>query len=173
MTMPLVFGLLVILFAVIGSLRGWAKELLVACALVLAMFINMLLDKYASGLLSSLPPAEMFGVRAGVFAILTYFGYLTPRLPWIPADRFLRERLQDWLLGAVLGAVNGALLFGSVWFFLHKAGYPFPGLEQALASASNPDVTAMMQYMPPVLLGEMWVFVAVAVAFIFVIVVFV
>jgi hypothetical protein len=31
----------------------------------------------------------------------------------------------------------------------------------------------MMQYMPPVLLGEMWVFVAVAVAFIFVIVVFV
>jgi uncharacterized membrane protein required for colicin V production len=126
MTLPLVFGLLVVLFAVIGSLRGWAKELLVACSLVLAMFINMLLDKYAAG-----------------------------------------------LLGAVLGALNGALLFGSIWFFLHKAGYPFPGLEQALASASNPDVTAMMQYMPPVLLGELWVFVAVAVAFIFVIVVFV
>jgi len=173
MTMPLVFGLLVVLFAVIGSLRGWAKELLVACSLVLAMFINMLIDKYAAGLLSSLPPAEMFGVRAGVFALLTYFGYLTPRLPWIPAERFLRERLQDWLLGAVLGAVNGALLFGSIWFFLHTAGYPFPGLEQALESASNPDVTAMMQYMPPVLLGELWVFVAVAVAFIFVIVVFV
>jgi hypothetical protein len=30
-----------------------------------------------------------------------------------------------------------------------------------------------MQYMPPMLLGELWVFVAVAVAFIFVIVVFV
>jgi hypothetical protein len=162
-----------VLFAVIGSLRGWAKELLVACSLVLAMFVNMLLDKYAAGLLSSLPAAEVFGVRAGVFGILTYFGYLTPRLPWIPADRFLRERLQDWLLGAVLGAVNGALLFGSIWFFLHQAGYPFPGFEQALAGANNPDVTAMMQYMPPVLLGELWVFVAVAVAFIFVIVVFV
>lgn len=173
MTMQLVFGLLVVLFAVIGSLRGWAKELLVSCSLVLAMFVNMLLDKYASGLLSSLPPPEVFGVRAGVFAVLIYFGYLTPRLPWIPADRFLRERLQDWLLGAVLGAVNGFLLFGSIWFFLHKAEYPFPGFEQALASASNPDVTALMQYMPPVLLGELWVFVAVAVAFIFVIVVFV
>ena len=173
MTMPLVFWLLVVLFAVIGSLRGWAKELLVACSLVLAMFINMLLDKYAAGLLSTLPAPEVFGVRAGVFALLTYFGYLTPRLPWIPADRFLRDRLQDWLLGAVLGAVNGVLLFGSIWFFLHRAGYPFPGFEQAQLSANSPEVTAMMQYMPPILLGELWVFVAVAVAFIFVIVVFV
>jgi hypothetical protein len=173
MTMPLAFGLLVVLFAVIGSLRGWAKELLVSCALVLAMFINMLLDRYASGLLSTLPPQEIFGVRTGVFAVLAYFGYLTPRLPWIPAERFLRERLQDWLLGIVIGALNGALLAGSLWFFLDKAGYPFPGFEQALASAKSPEITAMMQYMPPVLLGEMWVFVAVAVAFIFVIVVFV
>jgi hypothetical protein len=173
MSMPLAFGLLVALFAVIGSLRGWAKELLVSCALVLAMFINMLLDKYASGLLSTLPPPEMFGVRAGLFAVLAYFGYLTPRLPWIPAERFLRDRLQDWLLGIVIGAVNGALLAGSLWFFLDKAGYPFPGFEQALASAQSPEITEMMRYMPPVLLGEMWVFVAVAVAFIFVIVVFV
>src|SRR4030042_464609 len=170
MTMPLGFWLLVLLFAVIGSLRGWAKELLVACSLVLAMFINMLLDKSPAGLLSSLGPAEAFGVRAGVFALLTYFGYLTPRLPWIPGDRFLRERLQDWLLGIVLGALNGVLLVGSIWFFLHKAGYPFPGFESALASASSPEITAMMKYIPPVLLGELWVFVAVAVAFIFVIV---
>jgi hypothetical protein len=173
MTMPVAFSLLVVLFAVIGSLRGWAKELLVACSLVLAMFINMLLDKYATGLLATLSAPEVFGVRAGVFALLTYFGYLTPRLPWIPADRFLRERLQDWLLGAVLGAVNGFLLFGSIWFFLHKAGYPFPGFEPAQLSAKSPEIVSMMQYMPPVLLGEMWVFVAVAVAFIFVIVVFV
>jgi hypothetical protein len=173
MSMPLAFWLMVALFAVIGSLRGWAKELIVACSLVLAMFVNMLLDKYASGLLATLSAQEVFGVRAGLFAVLAYFGYLTPRLPWIPAERFLRERLQDWLLGIVLGALNGALLIGSLWFFLHKAGYPFPGFEQALASAKSPEVTAMMQYMPPVLLGEMWIFVAVAVAFIFVIVVFV
>ncbi|MBN1438416.1 MAG: hypothetical protein JW929_03315 [Anaerolineales bacterium] len=173
MTMPLVFSLAVLFFAAIGSLRGWAKELLVSCALVLAMFINMLLDKYASGLMASLPAPEVFAIRAGVFAILAYFGYLTPRLPWIPADRFLRERLQDWLLGIVLGALNGLLLFGSLWFFLHQAGYPFPGFEQALAHARDPEIVSMMKYMPPILLGELWVFVAVAVAFIFVIVVFV
>jgi hypothetical protein len=173
MTMPMVFWFLVALFAVIGSLRGWAKELLVACSLVLAMFINLLITKYASSLLATLTVQEVFGIRAGVFGILAYFGYLTPRLPWIPGERFMRDRLQDWLLGTVIGAVNGALLVGSVWFFLHRAGYPFAGFEMAKLNANNPDVAAMIQYMPPALLGEAWVLVAVAAAFIFVIVVFV
>jgi hypothetical protein len=173
MTLSLVFWCLVILFAAIGSLRGWAKELLVGCALVLALFVNLLLNKYAQGLLQNLGPAEEFGVRAGIFALLAYFGYLTPRLPWLPGERFMRERLQDWLLGAALGALNGMLLFGSIWYFLHQAGYPFPGFEAAQAAAKNPDIVAMMQYMPPVLLGETGLFIAIAVAFIFVIVVFV
>jgi hypothetical protein len=85
----------------------------------------------------------------------------------------MRDRLQDWLLGMVLGALNGALLAGSIWFFLHRAGYPFPGLEAARLSAQNPDVAAMVKYMPPAILGETWVLVAVAAAFVFVIVVFV
>ena len=173
MTMPLVFWCLVALFAVIGSLRGWAKELLVACALVLAMFINLLIDKYATPLLTTLTIQELFGVRAGVFCVLAYFGYLTPRLPWIPGERFMRDRLQDWLLGIVLGALNGFLLVGSVWYFLHRAGYPFPGMEIARLSATSPDVMAMIRYLPPVLFGEVWVYVAVAAAFVFVIVVFV
>jgi hypothetical protein len=173
MSMPMVFWCLVVLFAVIGSLRGWAKELLVGCALVLALFINLLIDKYAAPLLATLGVQEVFLVRAGVFCVLAYFGYLTPRLPWIPGERFMRDRLQDWLLGIVLGALNGALLAGSIWFFLHRAGYPFPGLENARTAAGNPDVAAMIKLMPPVLLGEIWVFVAVAAAFVFVIVVFV
>ncbi len=61
------FWLMVVFFAVIGSLRGWAKELLVSCSLVLAMFVNMLLDKYAAGLLSNLAAPELFLVRAGVW----------------------------------------------------------------------------------------------------------
>jgi hypothetical protein len=173
MTLSTVFWLMVALFAVIGSLRGWAKELLVACALILAMFINLLIDKYAGSLLATLTIQEVFGVRAGVFCALAYFGYLTPRLPWIPGERFMRDRLQDWLLGTVLGAVNGFLLAGSVWYFLNRAGYPFPGFEIARLSAGTPEVKAMLQYMPPALLGEAWVLVAVAAAFVFVIVVFV
>jgi hypothetical protein len=173
MSLTAVFVLLVILFAAIGSLRGWAKELLVGCALILALFINLLIDKYAQGLLASFAPIDVFFLRAGIFCLLAYFGYLTPRLPWLPGERFLREKLADWLLGIVIGALNGAMLFGSLWLFLHRADYPFPGFEAARAAAQNPDVTALMQYMPPILLGETGLFIAVAVAFVFIIVVFV
>jgi hypothetical protein len=173
MSMPMVFWVCVGVSAAVGSLRGWAKELLVGLGLVLALFINLLLDKYAQGVLQTLAPAGLFGVKAGVFALLAYFAYLTPRLPFLPDHQFLREHLQDWLLGALLGAVNGAFLAGSIWFFLHKAGYPFVGLEAARASATNPEITNMIQYMPPMMLTEMWVYIAVAAAFVFVIVVFV
>jgi hypothetical protein len=173
MSMPLVFWVCVGISAAVGSLRGWAKELLVGFGMVLALFINLLLDKYAQGILHSLQPAELFCVKAGVFALLAYFAYLTPRLPFMPEHQFMREKLQDWLLGALIGAFNGAVLAGSIWFFLHKAGYPFAGFEAARTMSASPEVTSMMLYMPPMLLTEMWVYVAVAAAFIFVIVVFI
>jgi hypothetical protein len=171
--MPLVFWVCVVAFAVIGSLRGWAKELLVGFGMVLALFINLLMDKYAQGILQTLQPGELFGVKAGVCVLMAYFAYLTPRLPFMPEHQFLRERLQDWLLGMLLGALNGALLAGSIWFYLHKAGYPFLGFETARASAASPDITGMIAYMPPMLLTETWIYIAVAAAFVFVIVVFV
>ncbi len=35
------FGILIALFAIIGAVRGWAKELLVTSAIILALFILM------------------------------------------------------------------------------------------------------------------------------------
>ncbi|MGA2111323.1 MAG: hypothetical protein ABSG98_04130 [Anaerolineales bacterium] len=173
MTIALVFWLLVFVFALIGSLRGWAKELLVSFSMVIALFINLLLNKYATGILSTLSTDTLFWVRAGLVGLMAYLGYLAPKVPWVPENRFLREHVQDGLLGFVLGAVNGALVFGSIWYFLHMAGYPFPGLEFARQTAQNPQIVTMMRYMPPVLLGETWLLVVVAVVSVFVIVVFV
>ena len=42
-SLTVLFGLLVLLFAVIGAMRGWAKELLVTSAVVLALFIIQIL----------------------------------------------------------------------------------------------------------------------------------
>jgi len=173
MSIGLVFWFMVLVFALVGSLRGWAKELLVSFSLVLALFVNLLLQKYALNLLEAMRLVDLFWVKAGVFGGLAYFGYLTPRLPWLPGNRFVREHLQDWLLGMIIGAVNGALLFGSLWFFLHQAGYPFAGMEFARQTATDPQVVAVMRSMPPMLLGETWLLVAVAIAFVFVIVIFV
>jgi hypothetical protein len=77
------------------------------------------------------------------------------------------------LLGLFLGAVNGYLVFGSLWFFLNDAGYPFSFIIQ-------PDVNSeigiaaqeLLAFMPPELLGGPTIYFAVAIAFVFVLVVF-
>ena len=46
MSIVYVLWMYVILFAVIGMLRGWAKELLVAFSVILALALNLLLKQY-------------------------------------------------------------------------------------------------------------------------------
>lgn len=46
MSVVYIFWMYVILFGVIGAIRGWAKELLVAFSVVTALAVNLLLEKY-------------------------------------------------------------------------------------------------------------------------------
>jgi hypothetical protein len=84
-----------------------------------------------------------------------------------------REKLQDIILGAVIGAFNGYLIAGTIWLYMSDAGYPFPNAitppSGDIATAAN----AMLHYMAPHLLGIPGIYFAVVIAFIFVIVVFV
>ena len=45
-SLSVVFWMYVILFAVIGGIRGWAKELLVSFSVILAMTFSTLLSNY-------------------------------------------------------------------------------------------------------------------------------
>ena len=47
MTLTFAFWMYVIIFAVIGGLRGWAKELIVTFSVILAMFFLEVLGRYA------------------------------------------------------------------------------------------------------------------------------
>jgi hypothetical protein len=46
MSIVYVFWMYVVLFGVIGAMRGWAKELLVAFSVILALALNHVLRKY-------------------------------------------------------------------------------------------------------------------------------
>jgi hypothetical protein len=41
-----VFWMFIILFGVIGANRGWAKELLVVCSVILALAFIVLIERY-------------------------------------------------------------------------------------------------------------------------------
>ena len=121
-----IFYCFVILFAVIGAMRGWAKEMMVTASAVLALFIITVLETYVKGISQSLAESgtpNQFWMRLAIIVILTFFGYQTPNLPRVGGDRFVRERLQDSLLGIFLGALNGYLVIGSIWYFLSQANY--------------------------------------------------
>jgi Colicin V production protein. len=175
MSIVYVFWMYVILFAVIGAMRGWAKELIVAFSVITALAVNLLLEKYIP-LVRDLPKnaVSLFWIRTIILLALVYFGYQTvasiPRL----ASKAARERLQDTLFGAVLGGINGYFVAGTILFYNHVAEYPYKNI---ISPATDPvlvqAVDLMMRYMPPRLLGEPGIYFAVIIILIFIIVVYI
>ena len=174
MSIVYVFWMYVVLFAVIGAMRGWVKELLVVFSVVLALTTNHVLKKYIP-IVSSLPDnsTSLFWIRSLVLVTLVFFGYQTVISIQRLAARATRERLQDTLFGIFIGAINGYLIAGTILFYLNQANYPFPEIVSAPTGNVLDSVNIMMNWMPPHLLGEPGIYFAVLICFIFVIVVFI
>ncbi len=180
MSVAAVFWMFVLFFGIVGGMRGWAKEILVIFAMILALFIDTLLKTYVQGFdiaLASQGALSRFVVRGVFFMVLAFFGYESPALSNIIGARARREKFQDIMLGAVLGAINGYLIFGTIWFYMHDAGYPVPQVvspaDPRVADVVTPSITAYIKYLPPQLIGVPYIYFAVALAFVFVIIVFV
>lgn len=175
MSIVYVFWMYVVLFAVIGWMRGWAKELLVSFSVILALALNHVMRKYipiAQNLQETDP--SLFWVRGLVLIVLVYFGYQTVvSIPHL-ASRAARERLQDTLFGGFLGAINGYLISGTILYYIHIADYPFRDIiSKPTDEVLKKTVDLMMLYMPPQLLGEPGIYFAIILAFVFVIVVYI
>jgi uncharacterized membrane protein required for colicin V production len=177
-SLTVLFWVFIILFAIIGAMRGWSKELLVTFSVILALFLIEVLETYLSFYKKAIVDeggATLFWVRTIIVVLLAFFGYQTPNIRALAGARFARERIQDTLLGFVIGAINGYLIVGSLWWYLNAAGYPFakyisapsPGTDLGDAAAQ------IINLLPPEWLVIPWVYFAVGVAFLFVIVVFI
>ncbi len=173
-TLNFAFWMMIILFAVIGAMRGWAKELLVTFAVILGLFVIAVIERFAPQnlrqfLLTAGPP--QFWIRAGILIVLVFFGYQTPNLPRISQEQFVREKLSDTLLGFFIGTLNGYLIVGSLLYFMAAAGWPF-------APNITPPTTesVIFNYLPPEVLianNSPLIYFAVTVAFVFILVVFI
>jgi hypothetical protein len=193
------FWLFVILFGLIGAMRGWAKELLVIFSVVLSLFLIYVLESFTPYLIPfedvlnnvenfvpgtsflSLPlPIQdelkiQFWSRAAIVSILAFFGYQTPNLAALQ-NRARRERIQDVLLGVVLGLGSGFFIMGSLWWYMAAAQYPFsPQIVPPEAGTVLGDAAInILKYFPPVFASnQIGLFFAVVVAFMFVLVVFI
>ncbi len=139
------FWIMILLFAFVGMMRGWTKEVVVTSSCILALFTISQFMSTIFGFLGwdsnvILPPELrrwQFNIMSLFLLLLAFFGYQGPTLARSRVgDRLTRrDNLQDRILGFLVGGLNGWLVIGSVWSFL----------EFRLASASNwvrytPDV---------------------------------
>jgi uncharacterized membrane protein required for colicin V production len=169
------FWMFVVLFALVGWMRGWAKELLVAFSVILALALNHVIRRYvpmAADLAET--DASLFWVRTITLLVLVYFGYQTViSIPHLAA-KGRTEKIQDTLFGAFLGGLNGYLVVGSILYYVHIADYAF---QKVISKPTDPvlleEVNRMMLYMPPQLLGEPGIYFAIILAFVFVLVVYI
>ena len=175
-SLVVVFWLFVVVFALVGGMRGWARELLVTSALVLGLFLIAILESYIGPFRDSMAvqtPATQATVRAGLLILLAFFGYQTPNLRALQ-PKMARERVEEILLGLLLGLLNGYLLIGSIWYYMNQAGYPtnlVTAPEQGSALAAQ--VAGYMPYLAPAVLTVPLVYFVVGLVFVFIIVVFV
>jgi lysylphosphatidylglycerol synthetase-like protein (DUF2156 family) len=173
-----VFYMFLILFAIIGAMRGWAKELLVAFSVILAMALIAILETLIPVVRDFLTrdATIQFWSRTVILTLLVFFGYQSPKLSQFSKAASRRDQIQDVLLGLILGLISGYLIVGSLWSFMVSANYPFAPYITAPQSGQPLGDTALriVNYLPPVWLGKVPnIFIAVVFAFIFVIVVFI
>lgn len=176
-SLTFVFWMYVFLFSIIGAMRGWAKELLVSFSVILALTFITLLQNYIPFVRDVLPKESttLFWTRTVILLVLVFFGYQTANIPRF-AGKFTRERLQDALLGIFLGAINGYLIAGSIWFFMYEARYPFAMISDPISTGVPHIMDAankIISYLPPRILGVPAIYFAVVLSFVFVLVVFI
>jgi uncharacterized membrane protein required for colicin V production len=166
LTFITVFWILVGVIAVIGAMRGWAKELINIFGVVLGLTLYDLVMTYVPFVRTFLDQMQIndpvggqrleFLLTSGGFLMIVFFAYLGPvaaRQIGGKAQVKARETLQDALLGFILGAVNGYLIVGTIWFFLHVNNYPFPDSmmtrpEAGTASAEFVQLLPMVWIQP-------------------------
>jgi len=175
--MVIVFFLFLFTFGCIGSMRGWAKELLVIFSVIVGLALISVLENLLPVIgpfLKSNPMIE-FWERTLIILGMTLFGYQSPKFSRIGKSVEKRDRIGDFLLGIVVGIMSGYFVVGTLWSIWNAANYPLAGDYISAPPASIADTTQrILNILPPVWLGKAPnIYIAVVLSFVFVIVVFI
>lgn len=113
----------IILFGLVGYLRGFNKEAIALAGIILGLFTIVQFESFFEQLGSGAGLAQIFYLKSIFLIAIAFFAYQTP------AERFIKGRSQrdNWqnrLLGGAMGAFNGYLVFGSLWYFMDQLQYP-------------------------------------------------
>lgn len=143
-------------FGLIGFLRGWNKELIATAGIILGLFALFQFDNIIRGVvLAGVNRDTVFLVQAIIFLVVVFFSYqqraLGGRGGANPPGSGGRDNLQESVLGAVVGFLNGYLIWGSLWYFMDINEYPLAPSIVAPSPGSPSDQAR--ELLPLVILG--------------------
>ena len=147
----LVFLVLILLFGIIGIVRGVAKELGVTTMLLAAlMVLQLTVTMFASQITSFL--TQVFGVSpANVPTIVAIcsaiFLMVVTFISYEGLTLIFPVKSTNWFLGLGIGLINGYLFAGSMWYYLQKAGWPL--LNSLVKPVDSSINKTLIELMPP------------------------
>ncbi len=162
-SLNILFTIFVVLFGVIGAVRGLRKELVVIVSGILALFI---IQEVIPRLLGDITGTKTLILALIVLFVCGFLGYQTPAFRrFAETGRFNRDTPMDMILGAVVGGQNGYWLVGSAWYFIDKAGYPFSWIiaPDATTEYGQKAIELLQNQVPQLLTGN-GLYVAIAIA---------
>ncbi|MGI6367857.1 MAG: hypothetical protein ACOX2L_05770 [Anaerolineae bacterium] len=164
------FGALILVFALIGVVRGVHRELGVTTVLITVLLVLSVLGPFLEQGIGRLVPAtagpsEMIAentVQTWFFIVAVMVAAFVAYASESIAFRGERSGgVLGLILGALIGAVNGYLIGGSVWYYLDRWHYAIGWLGMSPQGLSA-TARSILTYLPlrllaqPVLLGQSW-----------------
>ncbi|NJL95403.1 MAG: hypothetical protein HC915_17615 [Anaerolineae bacterium] len=132
-------------FGIIGFLHGVYREFVATLGIVLGLWLITEFDWVLNVVLNVHDPGLNFAFSALLLIIFVFFAYQQAPTTFVPS-RYRKGRgirlpeYKGWqmrLMGAVLGAFNGYLVVGSLWYFMDQFEYPLSSLFMMPVSGSN------------------------------------
>ena len=144
-----------LVIALVGMVRGYARELGNTLVFMTAIFFLQYVGQYADprlnsfteGTLGLAPSSEgqntfLFFLYVGVFLAIVFASYAGKTLDF--GGRQLRPP-EGTILSLLVGLLNGYLVAGTIWYYADRFGYPLLNVD---TSRYSETALFMKQYLP-------------------------
>ncbi len=156
------FGALVIMFGLVGLVRGFLRELGVTMVMVFTLFFLSLVDgTVAKGMPRLLDLIGLDGTAEQsalyncwlhllVIMVVAFISYQGETLAFAGSTP---GGAPGIVLGLMVGLVNGYLIAGSLWYYMDKFSYPINWLGFT-AERLSPLASKLVPFLPSAFLGQ-------------------
>ncbi len=163
----LVWLIIVLLFGLIGVVRGFLKELGVTTVMVIMLFGVTFFEGRITPPLTKLAarvaPNDVAALQASFWVLLiAVTAFVSYQGQTLAFEGTPVKGALGFFFNLATGLVNGYLIAGSIWFYLDRLGYPLLHISRETLS---PTARMLVPMMPPQLLAPFLLYIAVFLVF--------